>query len=103
MGDEEIVWELKGITAHEEPLNVSHHNYKIVWCNVMVECYIGKTIIHHPSSITLDDPFTYDLYTNKNNMLLTLTSTLILRLIGVTFNYPLIKYGKDLIYVSFHE
>ena len=35
--------------------------------------------------------------------MLALTSTLMITFIGVTLNYPLIKYGKALIYLSFHE
>ena len=35
-------------------------------------------------------------------MLLAVKSTLMIRFIGVTLNYPLIKSGKDFIYTSLH-
>ena len=41
--DKEIVWKLKQITEHEEPLNSYHPNYKGGWCDVMVEWDTGRT------------------------------------------------------------
>ena len=35
-GYKDMVWELKGITTHEEPIILSHYNYKVDWCNVTV-------------------------------------------------------------------
>ena len=101
--DMDIVWKLKRITEHEKPLNSYHTNYKGVWCNVTVGWKIGEDIIDCLSIIKLDDPFIFDLYTNENNLLLKITPPLILIFIGITLNQPLIKYGKTLIYASFHK
>ena len=100
-GGKEIVWEIKGITTYEEPLIVYHPNYRVAWCNVTVEWEIEDTITDCLSIITPDCPFICDFYKNKKNLLLTIKFTLMLRFIGVTFDYTLTKYGKALIYVSF--
>ena len=102
-GDKEIVWELKGITAHKEPLVVSLPNYKWVWYNVTVEWEIGETITDPLSILTLDHPFICALYKNDKDLFMTMTHIIMLRFIGVKLNHPLIKYGKVLIYASFRE
>ena len=63
-GGKDILWGLKFITAHEEPLIVSLPKYKVVFCNVTVEWKIGDTIIDLLSIIILDDPFICALYKN---------------------------------------
>ena len=55
-GNQDIVWELKRITTHEEPLIVSHRNYQRAWYNVTVEYEIGETITDSISIIIPDDP-----------------------------------------------
>ena len=87
-GEKEIVWGLKGITAHEGKLILSCRNYKGVWCNVTVEWEIGETITDCLSIITLDNTFICDLYRNEKNLLLTVKYTIMIRFIGVTLNHP---------------
>ena len=44
-----------------------------------------------------------DLYTGEKKLLLTVSSNFMLRFIGVSRNYPLMKYYRPLIYEPFHE
>ena len=69
----------------------------------MVALKLGETIIDSLSIITLYETFISVLYTNDNNMLLTVTSTVRIRFIGVTLNYPYNKYWKALIYTPFNK
>ena len=96
------MWKFKRITAHEEPLNVSHNSYKGTWCNIMVKWEKGETTTERLYIITVDEPFICDIYIYGNNLLLKVSSTLMLRCIGVKMNYHLLKYGKALIYLYLH-
>ena len=53
--------------------------------------------------MTGDDPFKYDLYIDDKISLLKVLFNLIIRSIGHTLNYHLMKSGKVLIYEPFHR
>ena len=85
-GDKDVLWELKGVNTHIYIYFVSHHNYKGSWCNTTVEWEIGETITYRLSIITLNNPLICDMYTNDNNKIMIVKSTLMLILIGLTLN-----------------
>ena len=85
-GDKDVVWELKVITTHKEPLILSHPDHKESWCNVTVKWEIWESITDRLSLFKLDEPFICALYTDDKNLFLTLISILMLIFIGLTLN-----------------
>ena len=100
--DKYTIRKLKHITAHKEPIIEYQPNYKVSWCNIMVEWNIWETTTERLYIITVYEPFICDFYVGENNLLLTVPSTPILRCKGVTLNYPVMKFGKELIHEYFH-
>ena len=97
------MWKLKNIVSHEETLIASHAHYNLYWYNIMFGWEIGDTTTEPFYIISLYDPFMFTLYEDYNHFMLTVPSFLIIIYISVTLNYPLMKYGKALIYEYFHH
>ena len=67
--EDSTLWKFRRITAHEEPLQKSHPNYKGSTYNVMVEWETGEVTSEPLSMIAADDPVTCAIYAKQNNLL----------------------------------
>ena len=65
----DIVWKFKRITAHQGPLQPSHHDYQGSLYNVMVEWENGEITSEPLQTIAADDPVTCAIYAKENNLL----------------------------------
>ena len=63
------VWKFRRITAHEGPLNSSHHNWKGSPYNVMIEWEDNSITTEPLGIIAADDPVTCAIYAREQDLL----------------------------------